>query len=241
MNVILFQFAGPIRSTESYHLDFDEALVVIEVGDENDNAPIFEVQGRPIVAAVTLETSFGYQVLRIKAKDADVAYNSAIRYEIIRKPEDASAKFHIDLVSGVVRSMVYVLPETKLVLFVAGRTPLAIEQHVDKILSNLTGYDVKMTKLEPHYDGEYEDRESTDLFLYAVHQDTNDIVDTEVLLNALEQRSELIVSNLDSFNIQRIQGVSVQEKISQMGTTEIAIIALSSVIFLGAVLGIALL
>ncbi|GFU03802.1 cadherin-89D, partial [Nephila pilipes] len=102
------------------------------------------------------------------AKDADVAYNSAIRYEIIRKPEDASTKFHIDPVSGVVRSMVtfaldggriygfdvkatdregsenghsavanvfvYVLPETKLVLFVAGRTPLAIEQHVDKIL-----------------------------------------------------------------------------------------------------------
>ncbi|GFY64501.1 cadherin-89D [Trichonephila inaurata madagascariensis] len=270
--------SGPVRSTESYHLAFDEALVVIEVGDENDNAPVFEVQGRPIVAAVPLEASFGYQVLRISAKDADVAYNSAIRYEIIRKPEDASAKFHIDPVSGVVRSMVtfaldggriygfdvkatdregsenghsavtnvfvYVLPETKLVLFVAGRTPLAIEQHVDKILSylsNLTGYDVKMAKLEPHHDGEYEDRESTDLFLYAVHRDTNDIVDTEVLLNSLEQRSELIVSNLDNFNIQRIQGVSVQEKISQMGTTEIAIIALSSVIFLGAVLGIALL
>ncbi|CAL1272163.1 unnamed protein product [Larinioides sclopetarius] len=270
--------SGPIRSTESYHLAFDEALVVIEVGDENDNAPVFEVQGRPIVAAVPLEASFGYQVLRITAKDADMGYNSAIRYEIIRKPEDASTKFHIDPVSGVVRSMVtfaldggriygfdvkatdregsenghsavanvfvYVLPETKLVLFVAGRTPLAIEQHVDKILSylsNLTGYDVKMAKLEPHHDGEYEDRESTDLFLYAVHRDTNDIVDTETLLNALEQRSELIVSNLDSFNIQRIQGVSVQEKISQMGTTEIAIIALSSVIFLGAVLGIALL
>lgn len=56
---------GPVRSTESYHLAFDEALVVIEVGDENDNAPVFEVQGRPIVAAVPLEASFGYQVLRI--------------------------------------------------------------------------------------------------------------------------------------------------------------------------------
>lgn len=58
-------FLGPVRSTESYHLAFDEALVVIEVGDENDNAPVFEVQGRPIVAAVPLEASFGYQVLRI--------------------------------------------------------------------------------------------------------------------------------------------------------------------------------
>ncbi|GIY14252.1 cadherin-89D [Caerostris extrusa] len=236
--------------------------IVIEVGDENDNAPIFEVQGRPIVAVVPLEASFGYQVLRITAKDADVAYNSAIRYEIIHKPEEASAKFHIDPVSGVVRSMVtfaldgveftvstsrqrtegsenghsavanvfvYVLPETKLVLFVAGRTPLAIEQHVDKILiylSNLTGYDVKMAKLEPHHDGEYEDRESTDLFLYAVHRDANDIVDTEVLLNSkrihtnkvnksefnsapFEQRSELIVSTWTA-STSRGSGVTVQ-------------------------------
>lgn len=62
---IFIAFLGPVRSTESYHLAFDEALVVIEVGDENDNAPVFEVQGRPIVAAVPLEASFGYQVLRI--------------------------------------------------------------------------------------------------------------------------------------------------------------------------------
>lgn len=26
-------------------------------------------------------------------------------------------------------------------------------------LSNLTGYDVKMAKIEPHHEGEYEDRE----------------------------------------------------------------------------------
>lgn len=43
---------------------------------------------------------------KFQAKDSDVGYNSAIRYEIIKKPEDASTKFHIDPMSGVVRSMV---------------------------------------------------------------------------------------------------------------------------------------
>lgn len=55
------------------------------------------------------------------------------------------------------------------------------------------------------------------------------------------QNSQLIVDNLRQFRIRRIQGVTVHEKISQMGATEIAIIALSSVIFLGTVLAIALL
>jgi len=55
------------------------------------------------------------------------------------------------------------------------------------------------------------------------------------------KNSQQIVENLRSFRIRRIQGVTVTEKISQMGATEIAIIALSSVIFLGTVLAIALL
>ncbi|XP_023209390.1 protocadherin Fat 4-like, partial [Centruroides sculpturatus] len=50
----------------SYHLAYDEALVVIEVGDENDNPPIFETNGKPVVAAVPLEASFGYQVVKLK-------------------------------------------------------------------------------------------------------------------------------------------------------------------------------
>lgn len=59
--------------------------------------------------------------------------------------------------------------------------------------------------------------------------------------SVFRKNSQQIVENLRSFRIRRIQGVTVQEKISQMGATEIAIIALSSVIFLGTVLAIALL
>lgn len=54
--------------TSSYHLAFDEALVVINVGDENDNGPVFDNKGKPVVAAVPLEASFGYQVVKLTVR-----------------------------------------------------------------------------------------------------------------------------------------------------------------------------
>ncbi|RWS16902.1 protocadherin Fat 4-like protein, partial [Dinothrombium tinctorium] len=262
----------------NYHLAFDEALVVVNVADENDNSPTFLNKGKPAVAAVPLEATFGYQVIKLTARDADSGINGAIRYEILARGDDASSKFYIDPVTGVVRSMVtfalegekmygfdvkatdregsetgnsavinvfvYVLPETKMVLFVTDTEPIFVERkskELTSFLSNITNFDVKMAKLEPHMEGEIQEPHSTDVFLYAVNPHSNDIVDTNTLLEVFRQNSQLIVENLKQFRIKRIQGVTVQEKISQMGATEIAIIALSSVIFLGTVLAIALL
>lgn len=53
----------------SYHLAFDEALIVVNVGDENDNSPVFENRGKPIVAAVPLEASFGYVVVKLTVRN----------------------------------------------------------------------------------------------------------------------------------------------------------------------------
>lgn len=80
---------------------------------------------------------------------------------------------------------VYVLPETKMVLFVTNTEPISVEKKSKEILgylSNVTGFDVKMAKLEPHKEGDLQETHSTDLFLYAVNPDTNDIVDTDTLL-----------------------------------------------------------
>ena len=52
-------------SDSNYHLAFDETLVAVSVQDENDNPPVFENKGRPIVAAIPLEASFGYQVVKV--------------------------------------------------------------------------------------------------------------------------------------------------------------------------------
>lgn len=139
---------------------------------------------------------------------------------------------------------VYVLPETKMVLMVTDTEPIVMEKRsadVINYLSNVTGFEVKMAKLEPHMEGESPEPFSTDMFLYAVNPSLNNIVDTETLLNVFRQSSQTILSHLHQFKIRRIQGVTVQEKISQMGATEIAIIALSSVIFLGSILAILLL
>lgn len=146
--------------------------------------------------------------------------------------------------SAVTNVFVYVLPETRMVLFVINTEPITVERRVNEILNYLTtvtGFDVKLAKLEPHREGDHQESRSTDLFLYAINHDTNDIVDTDVLLDVFRQNSQSIVENLEEFKIKRIQGVVVQEKISQMGATEVAIIALSSIIFLGSVLAIALL
>ncbi|XP_022257626.1 cadherin-89D-like [Limulus polyphemus] len=147
--------------------------------------------------------------------------------------------------SALTNVIIYVLPETKLIMIVSHMRPLVMEQNIDEVLgylSNTTGYKIQMAKLQSHHEGEEEeDPESTDLFLYGIERETNKIVNTESLLKLFIKKSDAISEDLAQFRIRKIQGVSVQEKISHMGTTEIAIIALSSVIFLGGVLGIALL
>jgi hypothetical protein len=65
-------------SDASYHLAFDEALVVVNVQDENDNPPVFENKGRPIVAAVPLEASFGYQVVKLSVKNQNFQYKDIL-------------------------------------------------------------------------------------------------------------------------------------------------------------------
>lgn len=57
-----------------------------------------------------------------------------------------------------------------MVLFVTNTEPIMVEKKTKDILgylSNVTGFDVKMAKLEPHREGELQEPHSTDLFLYA--------------------------------------------------------------------------
>lgn len=44
----------------------NEVLLTINVGDENDNAPIFSTDGQPLIVAAPTEANFGYTVLRVK-------------------------------------------------------------------------------------------------------------------------------------------------------------------------------
>lgn len=80
---------------------------------------------------------------------------------------------------------VYVLPETKMILFVSDKEPVMVEKKYPEILSyltNVTDYEVKLAKLGPHIESEVQETHATDIFLYAVSKKTNEIVDTETLL-----------------------------------------------------------
>lgn len=72
-----------------------------------------------------------------------------------------------------------------MILFVSDKEPILVEKKSPEILNyltNVTGFEVKMAKLGPHTEGDLQETHSTDMFLYAVNPETNDIVDTETLL-----------------------------------------------------------
>ncbi|CAH0583302.1 unnamed protein product [Chrysodeixis includens] len=77
-----------------------DVKVIVRIKDVNDNAPKFTSGGRPMVTAIPTTAPFGYQVIQLKATDADVGINSDIRYQIIN---EQAPRFAIDPVSGRVR------------------------------------------------------------------------------------------------------------------------------------------
>ncbi|CAH0674179.1 unnamed protein product [Spodoptera exigua] len=77
-----------------------DVKVIVRIRDVNDNAPKFTNGGRPLVTAIPTTAPFGYQVIQLKATDADVGINADIRYQIIN---EQAPRFAIDPVSGRVR------------------------------------------------------------------------------------------------------------------------------------------
>lgn len=60
-----------------------------------------------------------------------------------------------------------------------------VEQKYNEVLNyltNITDFNVKLAKLGPHVESDVQETHSTDIFLYAVNKHSNDIVDTESLL-----------------------------------------------------------
>lgn len=77
-----------------------DVKVIVRIKDVNDNAPKFTNGGRPLVTAIPTTAPFGYQVIRLKATDADIGINADIRYQIIN---EQAPRFAIDPITGRVR------------------------------------------------------------------------------------------------------------------------------------------
>lgn len=95
--------------------------------DENDNAPKFVGNGKPLVAVIPNTANFGYPVTRVEATDDDVGVNAEIRYSLLNEPFKL---FEIDEISGNIRVL----------------GPLAGDQRV-------YGFDVKATDRKGADDG----------------------------------------------------------------------------------------
>lgn len=86
----------------SFRCDATQPLpqIVIRVTDENDHAPKFTGNGKPIVAVIPNTANFGYPVTTVQATDDDIGINADIRYTLLNEP---SKLFEIDEISGSIR------------------------------------------------------------------------------------------------------------------------------------------
>ncbi|KAF2344135.1 Cadherin-like, partial [Trinorchestia longiramus] len=92
-------------STLSPHpstLQLNEVWVVIQVMDENDNAPQFDNDGRPLVGAVVSDARYGQEIFTIQATDKDAGAHSDVRFTMLQSgPADhARHKFAVDSKTG---------------------------------------------------------------------------------------------------------------------------------------------
>ncbi|XP_059611787.1 cadherin-89D [Phlebotomus argentipes] len=90
----------PVEGDKLKGLMYNEIRIVIRVIDENDNAPMFVGNGRPIVAVIPNTANFGFPVTRVQATDDDIGINAEIRYSLLNEP---SKLFGIDAVTGRIR------------------------------------------------------------------------------------------------------------------------------------------
>ncbi|XP_054267149.1 cadherin-89D-like [Macrosteles quadrilineatus] len=150
--------------------------------------------------------------------------------------------------SAIANVFVYVLNEQKKLALIMNAKPIDVEDHVDnitKVLSNITGLDVRLRMLEPHKEdtGEYTD--ATDMYLYAVDPIMNVIVDMETLNEVLSSRQDEVKRSLEPLHVLEVAGTGAvyhsppraiphPPRAPLLTGLEVVTIVLGCVVFLGA-------
>ncbi|KAL1115659.1 hypothetical protein AAG570_005949, partial [Ranatra chinensis] len=147
--------------------------------------------------------------------------------------------------SAIANVFVYILDEQKKLIMMMGSKPIDIERNIDNItmsLSNITGLDVRVRKLEPHYG-----KEATDVYLYALDPLMNVVVDMDTLKQVLTTHMAGVKKSLYPHHMLSIAVPDPSENLlkkrhahgsyrerSTMSALEMATIALGCIVFLGA-------
>ncbi|CAH1400249.1 unnamed protein product, partial [Nezara viridula] len=138
---------------------------------------------------------------------------------------------------AITNVFVYVLDDDRKLAMVMGARPNEIEvnlRNITRALSNVTGLDVRVRKLEPHFN-----KEATDMYLYAVDPLMNVIIDSETLKHVLRARGGEVRRAVEPY---RLLGLAEGGEISgpvksrlSLSALELATIVLGCIVFLGAI------
>ncbi|CAG4966971.1 unnamed protein product [Parnassius apollo] len=179
-----------------------DVKIIVRIKDVNDNAPKFINGGRPMVTAIPTTASYGYEVIRLQAVDADVGLNAEVRYHLMNS---AGGRFSVEAESGrvlaaggfardagrvlgfdvkatdrrgaddgrsaIANVFVYVLDESKQLVLVVGAKPAEVEKQMVNItrhLSNMTGYDIRVRRLEANAKSSMDGHALVDLYLQSM-------------------------------------------------------------------------
>ncbi|RZF45903.1 hypothetical protein LSTR_LSTR008280 [Laodelphax striatellus] len=145
--------------------------------------------------------------------------------------------------SAIANVFVYVLDENKRLVMVMNAKPIDVERHSENItwvLSNITGLDVRVRKIEPHHE-DHEFNDATDLYLYAVDPMMNVILETEEFNEMLNAKQSDIRRVLEPYRIletmtdKETPTVSTRRHNAPLLTgLEVVTIVLGCIVFLGA-------
>ncbi|KAL3277702.1 hypothetical protein HHI36_013047 [Cryptolaemus montrouzieri] len=144
--------------------------------------------------------------------------------------------------SSIANVFVYILDEQNQLVLVMGMKPIEVEKQINNItmvLHNITGFDIRIRKLEPHSEKNQIDSSATDMYLYAVDPRLNTVVDMNDLQQILQSRHDELESSLDGPKVLAIasgpleRGQSRNQRVL-LSSMEVGVIILGCVVFIGA-------
>ncbi|XP_050427900.1 cadherin-89D [Adelges cooleyi] len=145
--------------------------------------------------------------------------------------------------SAITNVFVYVLDERKVITMAMAMQPSLIEKHTELVtnsMSNITGCTVKIWKIDANPNN------MTDILLYAVDPITNELADSDLLMNLMLDHQTTISNTFKPLHFvgfsrmpKKYGDVVVEHSFSLYTTIELLTVLFGFFIFMGAIIGVA--
>ncbi|KAJ1529702.1 hypothetical protein ONE63_006456 [Megalurothrips usitatus] len=141
--------------------------------------------------------------------------------------------------SAIANVFVYVLDEEKQLVMLMAARPIDVEtsmENITAILSNATGMDVRVRKLQPRLDDSFYSP-ATDVYLYAVDPIMNVIIDMDTLSHMISTQQAELRRKLPALRTVDLVGGGLEVSRAEahaLSALEVGVVVLGCVVFLGA-------